>query len=335
MGNHFTPPELNAVGMANVQAEELSFGERSLRRKLRERSRLIVPDTFQPTHTLLTPNGLEHASSLYGHRVGDEPHRPLFFVNSTQPLWMCLAPKTGCTAWAVFVLYVNRNISLLHNPALIYSSAEAIAEVEFFSSYNPLLAAELKTQDRVWIVRNPYVRFLSSYLDWQSRNSERNSSMVTFEAFVSMYTAEHMGGFEGWTYLPSHVRPVSDVCRSAVLGPDVFLRIEQMDLWYDTFMNHYGLDLFEMRHQTEHSSRFYTPNLSSTTTIAAELAKALGQTPWSGRATRTGHERHSSDKLFKYYTPALARKVYDLQRRDFEMFSYPAWDGNPASFAYI
>ena len=227
------------VGMANVQAEELSLGERSLRRKLLERSPLIVPDTFQPTHTLLTPNGLKYASSLYGHKFGEEPHRPLIFVNSTQPLWMCLAPKTGCTAWTAFVLYVNQNISLLRNPGLIYSSAEAIAEGGFFSSYtsyNPLLAAELKTRDRVWIVRNPYVRFLSSYLDWQARNSAINSSMVTFEAFVSMHTAAHTGSFQGWTYLPSHVRPVSDICRSHVFGPDVFLRIEQMDLWYDTFM---------------------------------------------------------------------------------------------------
>ena len=90
------------------------------------------------------------------------------------------------------------------------------------------------------------MRFLSSYLDWQARNSARNSSMVTLAAFVSMYTAEHKGDFKGWTYLPSHVHPVSAVCRSDVFGPDIFLRIEQMDLWYDTFMSHYGLDLFDI-----------------------------------------------------------------------------------------
>ena len=257
------------------------------------------------------------------------------------PNLRCLAPKTGCTAWQSFLLYVNLNISVLHDPTRVHNTTDVLQ----LHSYNPLLAAELKARDRVWIVRNPFVRFLSSYLDWQSRNRARNSSQsrnhrarnssrVTFEEFVSMYERERKGGFSGWVYLRSHVHPVSDVCRWDVLGPDIFLRIEQMDLWYDTFMNHYGLDRFEARHQAEHGSRFYTPSLSSTTPLVAKLAQALGSASWSGQATRTGHERNSADKLFIYYTPALARRVFELQRRDFETFSYPAWDGNPASFAY-
>jgi len=232
------------------------------------------------------------------------------------------------------LLYVNQNISLLHTPAAIYTR-KPVGEEFIFNSYNPLLAAELKNRDRVWIVRNPFVRFLSSYLDWQARNSARNSSAVTFDRFVSMYETEQRGSFRGWVYIPSHVHPVSDVCRIDVFGPDVFLRIEQMDLWYDTFMNHYGLDLFEARHQAEHGSGFYRPALSSTTPLAAKLAQALGSAPWSGEATPTGHERNSAAKLFSFYTPPLAKRVFDLQRRDFESFGYPAWDGNPATFAFI
>lgn len=158
---------------------------------------------------------------------------------------------------------------------------------------------------------------------------------MSFDAFARMYEMEHKGAFRGWTYLPSHVHPVSDVCRMKMFKPDAVLRIEQMDLWYDTFMHHYGLDLFEERHQAEYGSSFYMPSLSSTTPLAAKLAQTLGVAAWSGEATRTGHEHHSSDRLFVHYTPALARKVFDLQRRDFEAFGYPAWDGNPAHFAYI
>jgi hypothetical protein len=299
------------------------FGEglHGLQRRLQARYPLIVPDAFQFNHTTLSQDSLKLAATLYGKAGGLEPHRPLIFVNSTRPLWMCLAPKTGCTAWQSFVLYVNLNISVLHQ----------LEEFQF-NSYNPLLAAELKARDSVWIVRNPYVRFLSSYLDWQARNSKRNATAVSFDAFFNMYKAQQ---FKGWIYLPSHVKPVSDVCRLGVFKPDVFLRIEQMDLWYDTFMNHYGLDLFEARHQAEHGSLFYKPSLSSTASVAAHLAKTLGSATWSGEATRTGHERHSSNSLFVYYTSALARNVFDLQRRDFESFGYPAWDGNPASFTYI
>ena len=65
--------------MTHVQAEELSLGEKSFRRKLLERSPLIVPDTFQPTHTLLTPNELNHARSSYE----DHPRTHLCELDST------------------------------------------------------------------------------------------------------------------------------------------------------------------------------------------------------------------------------------------------------------
>ena len=323
------------VNYKSALGQDLGEGPRSLQRKLQERSPVIVPSIFQPNHTSLSPGSLKYAENLYGKVGSSEPHRPLIFVNSTQPLWMCTASKTGCTAWGAFILYVNMNISVLHSPPLIYTRKRTPGEF-IFNSYNPFLAAEFKTRDRVWIVRNPYVRLISSYLDWQGRNKAKNSSVVSFEVFVSMYENEGNGALKDWVYLPSHVHPVSDVCRVVpTLGPDVFLRIEQMDLWYDTFMNHYGLGLFEARHQAEHGSEFYRPNLSSETSVAAKLAQALGSAAWSGKATRTGHEHHSSDQLTMHYTPALARKVFDLQRRDFEEFGYPAWDGDPASFAFV
>ena len=49
---------------------------------------LTVPDTFQPKHTSLSPNSLEIVESSYGKSEGSEPYRPLYFVNSTLPLWM-------------------------------------------------------------------------------------------------------------------------------------------------------------------------------------------------------------------------------------------------------
>ena len=119
-----------------------------------------------------------------------------------------------------------------------------------------------------------------------------------------------------------------------MFGTDVFLRIEQMDLWYDTFMAHYGLDRFEARLQAEHGQKFYVPAVSIATPLAGKLNEALGMASWSGVALRTGHRRNSAGQLTKYYTPTLARKVFDLQRSDFEAFGYPAWDGNPASFTY-
>eukprot|EP00964_Phaeocystis_antarctica_P089779 scaffold57343_cov48-Phaeocystis_antarctica.AAC.2 len=58
------------------------------RRGTRTRSPLTVPDTFQPKHTSLSPDSLKIVESSYGKMAGSEPYRPLYFVNSTRPLWM-------------------------------------------------------------------------------------------------------------------------------------------------------------------------------------------------------------------------------------------------------
>ena len=56
---------------------------------------------------------------------------------------------------------------------------------------------------------------------------------------------------------------------------------------------------------------------------------------WSGAALRTKHARDAAEKRFEYYTPRLARKVFDLQRADFEHFGYPAWDGQRENFRLL
>ena len=110
----------------------------------------------------------------------------------------------------------------------------------------------------------------------------------------------------------------------------------QMDLWYDTVMHHYGLDRFQARLWAEHGFDFYVPGVSKSTGLADKLAAVLGEGSWSGTATSTGgrendaHERDSAGKIAQYYTPAIARKVFELQRSDFEAFGYPVWDGNDA-----
>lgn len=270
---------------------------------------------------------------------------------------------------------MNENISLfdrIHaDPGLIHNMYGLMLHARW-SSYSASLFDDVSRWDRVWIARNPYVRFLSSYLDWDSRNAAllkaRNTS-VGFERFTSMYERSLTEGgvpFSGWVYLPSHVRPVTQVCKADQFGVDVVLRLEQvrarplststrplhpthslsllnayrpvmqMDLWYDTVMHHYGLDRFQARLWAEHGFDFYVPGVSKSTGLADKLAAVLGEDSWSGTATSTGgrendaHERDSAGKIAQYYTPAIARKVFELQRSDFEAFGYPVWDGNDA-----
>jgi hypothetical protein len=160
-------------------------------------------------------------------------HHTLIITARSRPQ----APKTGCTQFQTFLLYVNENISLfdrIHaDPGLIHNMYGLMLHARW-SSYNASLSDDVSRWDRVWIARNPYVRFLSSYLDWGSRNAAhlkaRNTS-VGFERFTSMYErslTESGVPFSGWVYLPSHVRPVTQVCKADQFGVDVVLRLEQV-----------------------------------------------------------------------------------------------------------
>ena len=95
------------------------------------------------------------------------------------------------------------------------------------------------------------------------------------------------------------------------------------------------VDRFEARLKIEHGRQFYLPAVNSATLLGDKLKEVLGQAPWAGTALPTGHESSSATRLSEHYTPAIARKVFQLQRVDFESFGYPAWDGHPARFSFV
>ena len=288
----------------------------------------IIVEDFNPKHTELTPNALKQIKMLFDKSSGMEPNRPFRYFNSTTPFFVCTAPKTGCTTWGVLQHYVNSGVSVFDNPTKIYTRPFA-SKSDKWNSYNRDLFDELKKRDRIWIARNPFVRFVSSYLDWLHRNSIATSD-VNFESFVSLVEAYVRGNykvFKGRKFLPSHVLTITSVCKSQVFGTDVVLRLEEMELWYDPFMHHYGLDVFEAKLQAEHGQIFYKPNVDNTTLLSSRLKEAIGLKAWRGSPLKTGHIRNSIDMLGEHYTPDLARRVFNLQRRDFEAFGYPAWGG--------
>ena len=298
-----------------------------------ERLPMIVEGAFNPKHTELTPNALNRIETLfdkgYGQNKSMEPNRPFYYFNSTTPFFMCNAPKTGCTTWGVLQHYVNSNVSVFDDPERIYTRPFA-SKSDKWNSYNRNLFDELKKRDRIWIARNPFVRFVSSYLDWLHRNSIAASD-VNFETFISLVEAYVRGNntaFVGRKFLPSHVLTITSVCKSQVFGTDIVLRLEEMELWYDTFMHHYGLDVFEAKLQAEHGQNFYKPDLGNATLLSERFAEAIGLKAWRGSTLKTSHIHNSTDVLREHYTPDLARRVFNLQRKDFEAFGYPAWGGD-------
>ena len=110
------------------------------------------------------------------------------------------------------------------------------------------------------------------------------------------------------------------------------LRIEEMDLWFDTVLRRYDLDRFVRNLEP---GQFYAPTLDNTTTVLDRAREVLRLQGWIGEVQRTAHARDSADKRFDYYTPALAKRVCRLQARDFTNFGYPCWDGIKDTFRIL
>jgi len=99
----------------------------------------------------------------------------------------------------------------------------------------PSLWNELVRRERLVIVRNPYTRFLSSFLDWKARNHQPES--VSFQEIALRYEHNDMKGF---FWFPSHFRPAPQVCQIHLYALTGFLLVEQMDVWFNAFMQRFG-----------------------------------------------------------------------------------------------
>lgn len=246
-----------------------------------------------------------------------------------------MAPKTGCTGFVEVAILVNLNISMgdtSRDPGMVHRSNQQAMTLTY--SWDGQQSSPFSTYPRAIVTRNPYIRFLSSYLDWRARfdPDRRRNNSVSFSQFTH-FVQQH--DFQGYAVLWSHIWPVSRACDTAQLGYDFVLRLEEMNLWYSAFLDHFDLRRFVDALSAD-GFHLFKPTVHQDDALLRDyFAQATGLTPWGGEAWNSSHHRGAVDKVSEYYTPALAEMVFDLQREDFINFGYPAWNGDPHTFRYV
>lgn len=275
-------------------------------------------------HYLLSASSIEHANHP------NEPHGHSYLVKSSKPFFMCNAPKTGCTAWKYFIYFANLNdkepfsIRAREEPGWIHT---AIDDVNLTAFKNGDLFASL---DRFVVARNPYVRFISSYLDWKNRAPRKKE--VSFREFIDLYKVRS-SALE--PVLWDHIDPVSKACGYEDIGYTSFLRVEEQSLWIDALLDEYNLT--ETMNQYLHTGNtVFENNLKFESTIQSNIASVIGAKPWPGKTPESAHHHGGSNAVMQYYTSRdLVNDVTALMLVDFVHFSYPVWDGNPNSFRFV
>jgi hypothetical protein len=186
--------------------------------------------------------------------------------------------------------------------------------------------------DRIVIARNPYIRFLSSYLDWAARNHNKNK--VTFDEFAIMYEARNLS--KQWRTLYDHIDPISENCGMDRLNYSQVYHIEEMPLWYQDLIDRYELqDLMDQ--YTAHGNSLFDAALDASALVSEYTSSIVGARPWPGKNVHLQHYRIKDEFVTmakQYYTPRIAKIVTRLFHKDFVQLQYPLWDGNPSRFRY-
>ncbi|KAA8494812.1 Carbohydrate sulfotransferase 11 [Porphyridium purpureum] len=233
---------------------------------------------------------------------------------------MCSIPKNACSrlrALAVRLMSESQRMEQgAENGQVIYKNPTP-KEIKYFieNSLNKQILQELRLlkprerqsiiNDPSWfkvaVVRNPYTRVLSAYLEkilqgkfhFQNAKDVKSIDDWTFEKYVeALITYPNV--------LNEHFREQATMCAFRYIEYDVIAKIETL------------------RHDLE--------CIGNVSGFGHAVRSGWARNLKSGDSAfdfTTGHESKARTKMTDYYTPELQRKIYERFRVDFEAFDYP------------
>jgi len=309
-------------------------------RKLSSSDSAVLPaDTMDvlPVVTVRPSTSFSHEeviSALYSGNTN------MYLVESESPFFLCSVPKTGCSLFKMLATKANGGPNLflkIEKHQRTKAHIHPVIQNHDLRNLDKERAKDLLSKlPRVLITRNPYERHLSAYFDFLARNRkklEEEKKSISFEEYTTMVSTKNFKSyFFAWDH---HAQSISTVSRYKDTNYNYVFRLEEMDLWFPTFVKDFGLEkTIEEIHAD--GTDFYKQNTDpDAVPISQREFEVFGKRPWKGIRPETKHQHDSANQMFEYYTPELARIVFNLFRKDFEHFGYPAWDGNPATFHYV
>ena len=265
--------------------------------------------------------------------------------------------KTGSTQWLKLLLFENTGLRVdPHRPRdwLLLLHDHDVAHQ--MPDDEDLMMTRLV---RLIIVRNPYERMLSVYLDklrdrkrelqLLPRSLDENSSFADFlNAVVSerpgrphsvtgaVIGAEHYGPITTWWQLPC---APADACWLGFHNDTRVLKLELMDAWYADVIGTLGWeasasdtgwqgDCFYRPVGTDCATALQPPAPANITTTSAASADRGGGGGGCSRGRHGGHAHGGCEAMATHYTPELAALVTAFARGDLVRFGYPEWHGN-------
>ena len=285
---------------------------------------------------------------------------------------LAVPAKCGTTRW--FQLLMIAQTGRMPRPVYEYSPqgwlrSHAFAPERLWACARSLPRLARRT---VWlvVVRNPYERLLSGWLDKLAREPRHPSFHVRLppalarpNATASEYAAfvEWYGKRPGWIhrryaadmslYAQLHLWPIvhtwvevrdalwsqSDEAYASVYGRARLLQVEHMSRWYAPLVRELGLQAAAGNRREWASGCFFRASSESCDAAldptAAHPPRACDDGVEQPPWKRGGylHNTSACAKLWAFYTPRTAEVVTALFRQDLDALGYPVWSAQPGS----
>eukprot|EP00041_Stephanoeca_diplocostata_P037813 m.1446706 g.1446706 ORF g.1446706 m.1446706 type:complete len:581 (-) comp25107_c0_seq89:1247-2989(-) len=248
------------------------------------------------TSDLTTPLGAREcepfdvARAMHGlqHKLTLSP-----VVSAPKNFIYCGIPKCGVSRWRRLLRRIEGNPDWRDNKAhrpqdsgLVYLANLSASDAHAFANAPATLSFV--------VVRNPFTRLLSGWLDKtqvQGFHMQLSSNFTEFVQQVRDTPADE---------LDEHFRPMTSFCGiSNGMRFDVVARNEDIDVWGPQLVQRLNLTAFT---STGWRGAFFP---------AAQSDKEAED-----------HNRHANDRVREFYTPEAERLVRSIYRDDFDVFGY-------------
>jgi hypothetical protein len=263
---------------------------------------------------------------------------PFVFVHykTKKKFILCLSPKSGSTQLKFLLRkgigHHQGDLTKILNEAPHGMVTNRLTE--FHEAFNDA------SVPRFIVVRNPYSRMLFGYLSENHRDLNAfqvdDMQRKKFHNFVTQMilyqkslNTHHYG---------NHFNLQSNMCHLKFgMTYDYFLKIEQFDEWYESFV--IALDLvnetrtgwdMETQHYKSSKKCFYTtPQKTCDTMFESNAPTVTGiSSEYEELFENLGH---SDSKFFSLFTTVVTKELTDWVKPDLDLFHYPAWDGIDAT----
>jgi len=301
-------------------------------------------DTCFPGQRRILPLNTTDASCISKHT----PNHIFVSEATSKPIALCVPQKNGNIFWSMLPYRSTitdaafKKIPMKHGFKDITQHMSGKTEL---SKRSGIVRHDIMTGDtylRVMIVRNPYVRLLSGYIDkilmdkhggQKFKKHFKKSLPTSFEAFVDwmlefrLHQTSSKMAKELTEYFNRHIIAPQSLHCLLHCGVDyTFLKEEETHEWYPDLIHTLGLE-----NKTSSGwgvEECYLP-YNSTCDTKLWVRKGCHIHFGASHTHTTGpvHSHGTVSKIHTFYTPKAARVVTDLFKDDILNFDYPTWDG--------